>query len=46
MPSGNSTFIGLFTWPETEKIKVPPEFATPRSTNHFAPLRRMVGTEA
>src|SRR5687767_1798763 len=46
MPSGNSMFCGLFTWPEIEKIIVPAEFATPRSTNHFAPLRRIVGTEA
>ena len=46
MPSGTSKLPGLATWPETEKITVPPEFFGPRSANHCGPLRRIVGTEA
>src|SRR6202035_2310291 len=46
IPMGNSKLPGLVTWPETEKITVPPEFTGPRPANHAAPLRMMVGTEA
>src|SRR5258707_15403796 len=46
MPMGNSKLPGLVTWPETEKITVPPEFTGPKPANHAAPLRMMVGTEA
>src|ERR1700722_7506816 len=46
IPMGNSKLQGLVTWPETEKIAVPPEFTGPRPANHAAPLRRMVGTVA
>ena len=46
MPSGSSKLPGFSTWPETEKITVPPEFGTPSSANHLAPLRRIVGTDA
>src|SRR5271167_858159 len=46
MPIGNSKFPGFSTWPETEKIMVPPEFTGPNPANHAAPLRMMVGTEA
>src|SRR6267142_6912717 len=46
MPMGNSKLPGRVTWPETEKITVPPEFSGPKPANHTAPLRMMVGTEA
>src|SRR6202044_927554 len=46
IPIGNSKLPGLSTWPETEKITVPPEFTGPRPANQAAPLRMMVGTEA
>src|SRR6202167_6535426 len=46
IPMGNSKLPGLVTWPETEKIAVPPEFTGPKPANHAAPLRRMVGTVA
>src|ERR1700689_1686090 len=46
IPMGNSKLPGLSTWPETEKITVPPEFTGPRPANQAAPLRMMVGTEA
>src|ERR1700719_3322619 len=46
IPMGNSKLPGLFTWPETEKIAVPPEFTGPKPANHAAPLRIIVGTEA
>src|SRR5579863_7982890 len=46
IPKGNSKLPGLVTWPETEKIAVPPEFTGPKPANHAAPLRMMVGTEA
>ena len=46
IPSGNSKFPGRATCPETEKIAVPPAFGTPSSANHFAPLRRIAGTDA
>ena len=46
MPSGTSKLPGFATWPDTEKITVPPELAGPRPANQAAPLRMMVGTEA
>src|SRR5277367_2442731 len=46
IPIGNSMLQGLVTWPETEKITVPPEFTGPNPANHAAPLRMMLGTEA
>src|ERR1700681_2361509 len=46
IPKGNSKLPGFSTWPETEKMTVPPEFNGPRPANHTAPLRMMVGTEA
>ena len=46
MPSGTSKLPALFTWPETEKITVPPEFFGPKPANHSGPLRRIVGTDA
>src|SRR6202021_498406 len=46
IPMGSSRLQGLVTWPETEKIAVPPEFTGPRPANHAAPLRMMVGTLA
>src|SRR5258708_39914481 len=46
MPMGNSKLPGLVTWPETEKMTVPPEFTGPKPANHAAPLRMMVGTDA
>src|SRR5258708_37884212 len=46
IPIGNSRLPGFSTWPETEKITVPPEFTGPNPANQAAPLRMMVGTEA
>src|SRR5450755_3471075 len=46
IPIGNSRLHGFSTWPETEKITVPPEFTGPNPANQAAPLRMMVGTEA
>ena len=46
IPMGNSMLQGFATWPETEKMMVPPEFGGPKPANHAAPLRMMVGTEA
>jgi len=37
---------GFSTWPDTEKIAVPPDPFTPRSANHCPPLRRIVGIDA
>src|SRR5262245_50239045 len=46
MPSGTSKLPGLATWPDTEKITVPPEFCGPSAANHCGPLLRIVGAEA
>src|SRR5258708_31348544 len=46
IPIGNSRLHGFSTWPETEKITVPPELTRPNPANHAAPLRMMGGTEA
>src|ERR1700679_2663681 len=46
MPSGNSMLQGFATCPDTEKMRVPPEFGGPRPANQAPPLRMMVGTEA
>src|ERR1700761_3924797 len=46
MPKGSSKLPGRSTCPETEKIRVPPEFCGPKPANQAAPLRMMVGTEA
>src|ERR1700729_3124540 len=46
IPMGNSKLPGRSTWPETEKITVPPEFMGPNPANQAAPLRMMVGTDA
>src|ERR1700727_1843511 len=46
IPMGNSKLPGRSTWPETEKITVPPEFTGPNPANQAAPLRMLVGTEA
>src|SRR5580700_2648925 len=45
-PIGSSKLPGLLTWPDTEKILVPPAFFGPRPANHCAPLRRIAGTDA
>ena len=37
---------GLLTWPETEKMTVPPALLAPISWNHSAPRVKIVGTEA
>src|ERR1700734_673281 len=46
IPMGNSKLPGRSTWPDTEKITVPPEFTGPNPANQAAPLRMMVGTDA
>src|SRR5450432_2265572 len=45
IPNGSSKLPGFSTWPETEKITVPPEFTGPKPANHAAPLRMIVGTD-
>ena len=42
----SSTLHGLLTFPEIQKILVPVFFSLPKEANHFAPLRRIVGTTA
>ncbi len=46
VPMGTSKLPGLLTWPETEKILVPPEFSTPSPANHSPPCLRIAGTAA
>src|SRR5215212_754147 len=46
VPSGISKFPGRSTWPETEKHLTPPLLGIPISANHFAPLRKIDGTDA